>query len=72
MSGQIRDPDQLATLLGRLRSQSHGVRRRRLLSIRQELELDEMYYEDRGSTGGLARVRRCLALVDAALEDTDG
>ncbi len=69
MTSRIRHPDTLVDVLAELRRLSAEVRRSRLRAIREELELDEMYYEAKGSTGGLGRVRRCLALVDASLEE---
>ena len=68
-SQKIRDERQLAGLLEEIRSYSSSAQTSRLEKIRQSLELDEMYYEQKGNEAGLARIGRCLALVDTRLSE---
>ena len=66
---QIRDEWQLAALLEEIRSLGASAQIGRLAKIRQSLELDEIYYEQKGNETGLARTGRCLALIDERLSE---
>ncbi len=66
---RIRDEQQLKSFLEEIRSYSKAVQVGRLSRTRQGLELDEMYYEQKGNEAGLARTGRCLAMIDARLAE---
>ncbi len=71
---RIRDEEQLQAFLEEINSCSAAAQISRLSRLRQGLELDEMYYEQKGSEAGLARIARCLFLIDsrlAQLQDAD-
>lgn len=66
---RIRDEQQLRALLEEMQSLSIATQLSRLSQMRQGLELDEIYYEQKGNEAGLARTRKCLALIDARLAE---
>jgi len=68
-ANSIRDEKQLAELLEEMRPHSVAAQIGRLEKMRQGLELDEMYYEQKGHESGLARTTKCLALIDARLAE---
>ena len=68
-SSRIRDVRQLIALLDEMRSQSTASQIGRLEKIRQSLELDEMYYEQKGNEAGKARTANCLARVSDRLSE---
>lgn len=68
-AGRIRDEKQLQSFLAEIHSYSAAAQISRLSQLRQGLELDEMYYEQKGSEAGLARIGRCLAMIDARLSE---
>lgn len=67
--GRIRDEQQLAALLDEIRSFGVAAQISRLSQARQSLELDELYYEQKGNEAGIARISRCLALIDERLTE---
>ncbi|MEW6426517.1 MAG: hypothetical protein AB1568_00635 [Thermodesulfobacteriota bacterium] len=71
MAASTRDPEELRRLIADLAPLAASVQRGRLARLREELELDEMYYEQKGSELGLARVRSCLAAIDARMEQLE-
>jgi len=72
MDSRIRDQEQLGELLDEMRLLSRVAQIGRLKKIRERLELDEMYYEQKGSDKGLARIRGCLVFVDDRLRELQG
>jgi len=68
-ASSIRDERQLAELLEEIRPYSVAAQIGRLEKMRQGLELDEMYYEQKGHESSLARTAKCLALIDARLKE---
>lgn len=68
---RIRDEQQLRLFLEEIRPYSTAAQLGRLSQARQGLELDEMYYEQKGNGAALARVGRCLALIDARLAELE-
>jgi hypothetical protein len=52
-----------------MQSLSIAAQLSRLSQMRQGLEHDEIYYEQKGHEAGLARTRKCLALIEARLAD---
>lgn len=68
-SSRIRDERQLTALLDEIRSFGIAAQRSRLSQARQSLELDELYYEQKGNEAGLVRTSRCLALIDERLAE---
>ncbi|MEJ2689101.1 MAG: hypothetical protein P8130_03975 [Deltaproteobacteria bacterium] len=66
---RIRDEKELKSLLEEMQSFSTAAQLSRLSQMRQGLELDEMYYEQKGNEAGLVRTGKCLALIDARLAE---
>jgi len=63
-AARIRDEQQLQSILDEMHSYSATAQISRLSQMRQGLELDELYYEQKGKQAGLARTGRCLALIE--------
>lgn len=66
---RVRDEQQLKSLLEEIGGYSPAAQIGRLSQARQGLELDQMYYEQKDNESGLARIGRCLALIDARLAE---
>lgn len=68
-SVKIRNEQQLAVFLDEIRSYAVATQVTRLSKARQSLELDEMYYEQKGNEAGVARTRKCLAHIDRRMAE---
>ena len=51
------------------RAEPHRAQLRYLQEARESLEMSAMYYEQKGSELGVARVNRCLALLQTRQEE---
>lgn len=66
---KIRNEDELAGFIEELRSLSSKIQRLRLSLVKEKLELDQMYYEQKGNDRGVERSSRCLAIINERLRD---
>jgi hypothetical protein len=60
---KINDPDTARRLVGQWRLEPIAAQLRNLRSARENLELDQMYYEQKGNDRGVERCRECLAII---------
>ncbi len=60
---KITDPEMAVRLLAEWQDEPAAAQLRKLKLARENLELDQMYYEQKGNDKGMARCEECLRLL---------
>ena len=68
---EIKNEEHAKGILEQLQEKTLPVQKRELRTTIDKLELNCMYYEQKGNERGVARTRQCIAILSAHLQDIE-